>query len=173
MSKQTGATSGTLRLEIVEARLTRDTDFFSKMDPYCVIETRMQKVKTNTLNGAGKTPKWNQTFDIDVKYLGDDMKVTVWDEDVTTSDHVGATEIKISSLCVNKGLDEWFSLQHKGKKAGTIHLKGRWIPNQPGAAQAAPQMNMGQQHVMGMFGGPPPPMGMYPTAQPMGMAMGG
>ena len=34
------ATSGNLRLEIIEARLTRDTEFLGKMDPYVVIETR-------------------------------------------------------------------------------------------------------------------------------------
>ena len=36
------ATSGALRLEIIEARLTRDTEFFSKMDPYVIIKTRME-----------------------------------------------------------------------------------------------------------------------------------
>lgn len=31
------ATTGKLRLTVIEARLTRDTEFFSKMDPYCKI----------------------------------------------------------------------------------------------------------------------------------------
>jgi len=43
------ATTGTLRLEVIEARLTRDTEFFSKMDPYVVIETRQQKLRTKTM----------------------------------------------------------------------------------------------------------------------------
>jgi len=34
------ATTGKLRFELVEARLTRDTETFSKMDPYCKIEYR-------------------------------------------------------------------------------------------------------------------------------------
>ena len=82
------ATSGNLRVEIIEARLTRDTETFSKMDPYCVIETRQQKHRTRTLQGAGKTPKWDQAFDVDVKYIGDDMTIKVLDEDVTSSDTV-------------------------------------------------------------------------------------
>ena len=45
-------------------------------------------MRTRTLQGAGKTPKWDQVFDIDVKYIGDDMNVTVWDEDITCSDKV-------------------------------------------------------------------------------------
>ena len=33
-------TSGTLKLHILEARLTRDTEDIGKMDPYVVINTR-------------------------------------------------------------------------------------------------------------------------------------
>ena len=54
-------------------------------------------------------------FDIDVKYIGDDMEVIVWDEDVTTSDKVGSAVIKLSSLCVGNGLDDWFPIFYKGK----------------------------------------------------------
>ena len=36
---QTGM-SGKLRLSVIEAKLTRDTEWFSKMDPWCQIETR-------------------------------------------------------------------------------------------------------------------------------------
>lgn len=35
------ATSGKLRIHILEARLTRDTETFGKMDPYVVMNTRM------------------------------------------------------------------------------------------------------------------------------------
>ena len=91
------ATSGSLRIEVIEAKLTRDTETFSKMDPYCVIQTRQQKFKTRTLQGAGKVPKWDQVFDIDVKYIGDDMTIQVMDEDVTSSDLVSKTK----NLCPN------------------------------------------------------------------------
>jgi hypothetical protein len=37
MQMQVGATTGRLRLEVVEARLTRDTEAFGKMDPYVKI----------------------------------------------------------------------------------------------------------------------------------------
>ena len=92
------------------------------MDPYVVVETRQQRFRTNTKQGAGKTPVWNQVsqkkvlitdyqfFDIDVKYIGDDMTLTVFDEDVGADDKVGGNTIKLSSLCVNGGLDEWFQV---------------------------------------------------------------
>lgn len=95
------------------------------MDPYVKIETRMQKLKTNTLNGAGKTPKWtNQTFTIDVKYVGDDLNLSVWDEDTGADDQVGSCTMKLSALIgTGGGIDEWFPIQYKGKQSGTVHLK--------------------------------------------------
>jgi Ca2+-dependent lipid-binding protein len=51
--------AGSLKLTVVQAQLTRNTETFGKMDPYVKIETRMQKFKTNTINGGGKTPKWS------------------------------------------------------------------------------------------------------------------
>ena len=80
------------------------------MDPYVIIESRNQKVRTKTLNGAGKKPKWNQSFDIDVKYIGDDISFVVYDEDVTSSDEIGRFMTKLSALCVTGGIDEWFQI---------------------------------------------------------------
>jgi Ca2+-dependent lipid-binding protein len=56
------ATSGQLKLTVIEAKLTRDTEVFSKMDPFCKIQIREQMFKTKVLQGAGKVPKWNETF---------------------------------------------------------------------------------------------------------------
>jgi len=117
------ATSGKLKIHVKEARLTRDTETFGKMDPYVVINTRMQRFRTRTAQDQGKTPKWNnETFEVDVKYIGDDMKLEVFDEDPCDSDYVGGCTIKLSSLAINGGLDEWFEIQFKGKKAGAVHL---------------------------------------------------
>lgn len=64
--QQNNATTGRLRLEVVEAKLIRDTEFLGKMDPYCVIKMREQVFKTKTMLNAGKTPKWNQVSKCDL-----------------------------------------------------------------------------------------------------------
>ena len=51
------------------------------------------------MQGAGKTPRWDQAFDIDVKYLGDDVNVKVFDEDVTSSDLVSIKHLTKYVLC--------------------------------------------------------------------------
>ena len=131
------ATHGSLALTVIEARLTRDTETFGKMDPYVKISTRQQNFKTAVKNGAGKTPVWNQTFNIDVKYVGDDMTIQVFDEDVGSDDKVGEASIKLSSVCIGNGIDEWFTIQHKGKSAGQVHLKSVWKPAAGGGNKAA------------------------------------
>ena len=54
----TGPTSGTLTLNVHEARLTRDTNTVTTMDPYVKIKLRMQEEKTKTRDNEGLNPRW-------------------------------------------------------------------------------------------------------------------
>ena len=121
------ATSGALHLEVIEARLTRDTSTFTGMDPFVAIQYRQQQFKTSAKDG--KNPEWNEAFDIDVKYVGDDMVIIVWDKCTEGDDKVGEMNIKASSLCPSSaGIDDWFPLHYKGKQVGQLHLKSTWTP---------------------------------------------
>ena len=144
------AQSGNLHVEIIEARLTRDTSTFTGMDPYVKITYRMEEFKTATKDG--KNPEWNEAFDIDVKYVGDDMIIQVMDKctegDDTVSIYVmltviifaqvGETNIKASSLIPD--IDDWFPIQYKGKQSGSLHLKSTWQPASMDANQTATPM---------------------------------
>lgn len=94
------ATSGVLALTAIEARLTRDTEAIGKMDPFVRITYGQQQFKTIVKDEAGKNPVWNETFQIDVRYIGDELKIEVIDEDVLTDDKVGEAKIKLYDLCV-------------------------------------------------------------------------
>ena len=76
---------------------------------------------------------------MDVKYIGDDIKIWVMDENVSTDAVIGEASVKLSSLCVNGGLDDWWAITWKGKKAGSLHMKGDWCPSasNPLAASAS------------------------------------
>jgi len=73
------ATSGKLVLHIIEAKLIRDTEAIGKMDPYIVINMREQRFRTKEATDQGKTPLWNERFELDVKYIGDDIFLQVFD----------------------------------------------------------------------------------------------
>ena len=115
-------------MTVIEARLTRDTETFGKMDPYVKIQTRQQQLRTKTKNSAGKTPVWNETFNIDVKYVGDDITIQCYDSDPGSDDLIGEVTFKLSALCVGNGMDEWFAIAYRGRASGQIHLKSVWKP---------------------------------------------
>ena len=64
--------------------------------------------------------------DIDVKYVGDDMRLTVFDEDVTSDEVVGQSIMKLSTFCIEGGLDEWYEIMWQGRSAGHVRIKSKW-----------------------------------------------
>ena len=109
----TGPTSGDLKLNILEARLVCDTDIFGTMDPFVKITARMQEFKTKTRYNEGKSPNFQEVFDVDVKYIGDDIVFEMWTENICTSDEmIGQFRMKISALCVNAGVDDWWCIMY-------------------------------------------------------------
>ena len=148
------ATTGTLKIMILEARLTRDTEMFGKMDPYVIIETRMQRVRTATQEDAGKTPAWaDEVIDIDVKYIGDDMHLAIMDENMTEDETIGEATIKLSAFTGGSdGLDEWYEVSFKGEPAGHIHLKSKWEPT-GGELEEKPEEEPKEQPVLMMSNG--------------------
>ena len=155
---------------MIEARLTRDTETFGKMDPYVKISTRQSMFKTKVKNGAGKTPVWNETFNIDVKYVGDDMMIEVFDEDVGSDDKIGEATFKLSALCVGNGMDEWFQIAYRGKQAGQVHLKSVWKAGAAAGAKPGAAMQPGMMQPGMMQPGMQPGMmqpGMQPGMMPM------
>ena len=49
----------TLRVFVERAEMKRDTDLIGKMDPWCQLDIGTdQKVRTRTIDGAGKNPEW-------------------------------------------------------------------------------------------------------------------
>jgi len=56
------------------------------------------------------------------------MTLRVWDQDLTTSDAVGFTKIKMSSLMINLGVEDWFTVMYDNKPAGEILLSTTFEP---------------------------------------------
>ena len=122
--------SGTLTLQVVGAKLTRDTEAIGKMDPYTVLAYRGEKYKTKVLNGKGKTPVWNQDFTFVVQDVRDDIKVKVFDEDTFGSDEVGGCEVAIGEIISAGPSGAEIDIFYKTKPAGKIHLRAKdWMPS--------------------------------------------
>ena len=130
------ATSGILKVTVVEARLKKDANTWSTQDPYVMIENRMQRFKTKVAQDGGKEPKFGDEFEMDVKYIGDDLTMRIMTKNSIMSDSkVGEATIKISSMCVPGGIDDWWVVNADGGEGGKIHFNCTWEPKQTQAEQ--------------------------------------
>jgi hypothetical protein len=43
------------------------------MDPFCKLSFADQSYETQVMSGAGKTPKWNEVWEVDVKDTTDSL----------------------------------------------------------------------------------------------------
>ncbi|CDW71125.1 c2 domain containing protein [Stylonychia lemnae] len=190
---------GNLTIRIVEGKLYRDTEAFGKMDPFVQVEYNGNKYKTRVHQGGGKAPVWNhvgiidllilQEFQIHVGSLQDDLTLKVLDEDVTKDDFVniaqqqdilqiGMSLIKMSSLCINNGVRDWFTINYKQKQAGQVLIETKYQPagqqqQQPQMMGMQQQMYQPQQQPMMMqgFGQQQPPLPQYQGMQQPGYQM--
>ncbi len=56
---------GNLKVNLIEAHLTHDTEWIGTMDPKCKMQCREQEWVSTVAQGKGKKPKWTgQHFDI-------------------------------------------------------------------------------------------------------------
>ena len=118
-------TSGQLQITIEQADLTHDTEFFGKMDPFCVMKFKGKQYKTETHEDGGKNPVWNQTFNLYVADASDPILFNVQEEDVIYNDDVGDLKMTVSQLIGsdNKGKSDWYQIVRKGKKSsGKIQI---------------------------------------------------
>jgi len=98
------------------------------MDPYCTITFKNNKYKTKVCDKAGKKPKWTDEFTLEVESPTDEMTLRCWDQDLTTSDAIGFTKIKMSSLMINCGIEDWFTIMFDNKPAGEIFISTTFTP---------------------------------------------
>ena len=103
---------GILTIKPLKGKLVRDTEVFGKMSPYITISFKGQKYKTKVHDYGGKKPEWKDEFVLEVTDVTEEMTLRVWDQDMTTSDAVGFTKIKMSSLMINCGVTDWFTIMY-------------------------------------------------------------
>lgn len=101
-----------------------------KMSPYCTLTYKGQKFKTAIHYDGGKKPKWGSEkadqYVLEVTDPTDEIVLRCWDQDLTSSDAVGFTKIKVSSLmCVEQ---DWFTIMFDNKPAGEILISSKFEP---------------------------------------------
>ena len=162
--------AGALIVKPISGKLTRDTEFMGKMDPYCVVKVGNQKKRTAVHHSAGKFPCWSDTLVFD-NPSEDLLTIECWDSDTASADDlVGSITIPLHNVYSSGKFLDWVNLLYKGKSAGQIRLEIEWCKNEKESTQQVSQ-NLMQAMPSYIAGGLPqtmPPQ--YPQMPPQTMA---
>ena len=104
------------------AQLAEDHDILGKSDPYCIIHIGGQKFQTKPHNGAGKTPKWSETFTFNGN--ANELKVQVYDDDIGKDDYYGEGILNLNKWISNPGKTQTdvVDIHLKNKKTGALTI---------------------------------------------------
>ena len=170
---------GTLIVRPLCAKLTYDTEWFSKMDPYAKITIGATIQKTQSAHDQGKNPNWSDTLTYRVN--GDQsMRVELWDYDnVTKDDFIAECSVPLQEVYMKRTANNWYPVNRKGKSAGQIMISFEFVPDGGaggfgmGGNPGMQYPQMGHQGMMATPGMMPTP-GMAPAyGGQMGMGYGG
>ena len=112
---------GTLIVKPLCAKLTIDTEWFGKMDPYakCTVGGTIQK--THSANDQGKTPSWSDTLSF-MTNNEVSMRVEIWDKDVGKDDFIGQCDVPLADVYAKNRANNLYTLMRKGKSSGQIMI---------------------------------------------------
>ncbi len=114
--------SGMATLRVVRAELIREKNLITTMDPYAVIRTNAAEVQTNVATGQGKTPTWNNTFNISL--AGDQiLHISVFDKETLKDGLIAETTLNLGNSLNQGRFAGWQPLYYKGQPAGQIYLE--------------------------------------------------
>ena len=121
------STGGLLHITIGEAKLTREEDH--TRFPCCRIEYCSRKYETSMCRKSSQNPIWNESFDIYIGSMTDEIMIEMKDMDMTGGMVViGSNTINASSLCVIDGVKEWFSIRSGNETIGELLLETKFTP---------------------------------------------
>lgn len=91
---------GTLLIYLSHGEFLKDHDFFTKMDPYVVLQLNKQQARSKIHQEAGVHAVWQQCFFFRCT-IGDTLKFDCFDEDPNNDDLIGSGCIKIDSSFIS------------------------------------------------------------------------
>lgn len=115
----------TLDMTVVGCSNLTDKEWFSRQDPYVVLEYSGQKFRTRTDTDGGRNPSFNETFKITMIEGLREVNASVWNSNtIERDDYIGSTKILLSKV-IDCGYDDshWqLTNTSTGKSAGVLKL---------------------------------------------------
>eukprot|EP00281_Chroomonas_sp_CCMP1168_P006044 CAMPEP_0206260442 /NCGR_PEP_ID=MMETSP0047_2-20121206/27097_1 /ASSEMBLY_ACC=CAM_ASM_000192 /TAXON_ID=195065 /ORGANISM="Chroomonas mesostigmatica_cf, Strain CCMP1168" /LENGTH=290 /DNA_ID=CAMNT_0053687537 /DNA_START=59 /DNA_END=927 /DNA_ORIENTATION=- len=136
--------TGQLEVTVVEGKNLKDTDFFTKSDPYVLMwimgpnNKKGEKFRTKTHKSGGKTPKWGDRKTFNIKEGDGMIYLEVFDDDIGKDDLIGKAAINLTGVFNMNGqpTDNWIVVNNNsGRYCGEVRFVLRFTGH--GAAPAA------------------------------------
>ncbi|KAL1812008.1 U1 small nuclear ribonucleoprotein C [Daucus carota subsp. sativus] len=113
-----------LEVTIVGCSRLKDTEWFSRQDPYVCVEYGSTKFSTRTCTDGGKNPTFQEKFVFTLIEGLRELTVVVWNSNtVTFDDLIGSGRIQLSKV-LSQGYDDGsYSIQSKtGRYSGEVRV---------------------------------------------------
>ncbi|XP_062178624.1 protein SRC2-like isoform X2 [Phragmites australis] len=148
-----------LEVRVTGCRKLRDTEFFSRQDPYVVLEYATTKLRTRTCTDGGRNPTFDEKFHIPLIEGLRELDVYVWNSNTLNhDDFIGSGRVHLHKV-LTQGYDDcsWPLQTRHMRSAGEVKLIMHF--------DVSAMKKMGKSvATSSMHSVPPPPM---PTPAPV------
>ncbi|KAF8404971.1 hypothetical protein HHK36_009866 [Tetracentron sinense] len=141
-----------LEVTVVEGNKLKDTEWFSRQDPYVCLEYSGNKFRTRTCTDGGKNPTFREKFYITLIEGHRELNLLVWNSNTFSPDtFIGSGKVQLQKV-LSQGYDDTaWPLQSKcGRHAGEVRLILHYANAQQATRSSAPSQ-------VPQFSAPPPP----------------
>ncbi|KAK3134177.1 hypothetical protein QOZ80_6AG0545970 [Eleusine coracana subsp. coracana] len=113
-----------LEVRVTGCRKLRDTEFFTRQDPYVVLEYATTKLRTRTCTDGGKNPTFDEKFHIPLVEGLRELTVNVWNSNTLShDDFIGSGRIQLHKVLTQGYDDSSWPLQTRHmRSAGDVKL---------------------------------------------------
>jgi hypothetical protein len=158
----------TLEVTVVACNKLKDTEWFSRQDPYVCVEYASSKYRTRTCTDGGKNPTFQEKFVFTLIEGLRELNVVVWNSNtISNDDFIGSGKVQLNKVLTQGYDDSSWPLQTKtGRYAGEVRLILHYgNANKPGKTHApsAPPFATPQSS---LYSTPPPAAAPYPHQAP-------
>lgn len=171
MNTISGIQGQLLDVTVVACNKLRDTELFSRQDPYVCLEYANSRFRTRTCTDGGKHPTFQEKFQIPLIEGLREFNVAVWNSNtIKNDDFIGSGRVQLHKV-LSQGYDDssWPIQTRNLKAAGEVklimHFSGASNKHKPSGydpyAHTAPSAS--SYGSMPPYGQPPPPYGNPPV----------
>ncbi|XP_017224513.1 leucine-rich repeat extensin-like protein 3 isoform X2 [Daucus carota subsp. sativus] len=113
-----------LEVTVVGCNKLKDTEWFSRQDPYVCLEYASSKFRTRTCTDGGKNPTFQEKFVFTLIEGLRELNVVVWNSNTLSyDDFIGSGKVQLQKVLSQGYDDSPWSIQTKtGRHAGEVRL---------------------------------------------------